>query len=247
MKALGSVRDVDVQLAFLTHALESQPAASGAAFEPVRARLAAQHSRAHARLLKSLDSPPVQAWLRQWRDELTTPGPATARAQRGITAIIARDLIRERMRSLRKQARRLGDDSAAEDFHRMRIRAKRLRYVLDAFAGLYGDEAQACQRALAKLQTVLGDFQDSSVREQRFAELVVRGPRLPPATTFMVGRLVERDAQDLRDVLRRTSKAWRRVRRRWRALASIMKSQAESAMPAAAPAPPAPPAGIPGQ
>ena len=85
-------------------------------------------------------------------------------------------------------------NASADDFHEVRIRAKRLRYTLDAFASLYGDAAQEYIGALARLQTVLGEYHDSNVREQRFAELVSRGPRLPSSTSFMVGRLVERDA-----------------------------------------------------
>ncbi len=77
----------------------------------------------------------------------------------------------------------------------MRLRAKRLRYTVDAFASLYGDAAQAYIGALARLQTVLGEYHDSKVREHRFAELVSRGPRLPSSTSFLVGRMVERDAQ----------------------------------------------------
>ena len=80
---------------------------------------------------------------------------------------------------------------------------------------------------------MLGEYHDSKVREQRFAELVSSGPRLPSATSFMVGRLVERDASAAERCRTAFSKAYRRVRRRrWRELAEVMKREQESAMPA---------------
>jgi len=80
-------------------------------------------------------------------------------------------------------------------------------------------------RALTRLQNVLGEYHDSNVREQRFAELVADGPRLPAATSFLIGRLVERDVHDFERCGEKFAKAYRRTRRRrWRDLATVMKS-----------------------
>jgi len=230
VKALGAVRDVDVQLAFLDSSLAENPE-QRAAFAPVRARLVAQHTKARARLLSALDSPPVQAWIREWRQHLVAATPGSTRAQGKVTAVVARELVRDQARALRKRAGQLGENPNADDYHRVRIRAKRLRYTLDAFAALYGDAAQEYIRALAKLQTVLGEYNDSKVREQRFAEMVAKGPRMPPSTSFMVGRLVERDAHAPGHFRKAFSRAWRRIRRkRWRELSEIMKHEAQASL-----------------
>jgi CHAD domain-containing protein len=234
IKALGAVRDCDVQLGFLDTTLASLAAEACQEFEPVRVRLSEQRSKARSRLLQTLDSPPVRTFIREWREHLSAATPGSARAQRSVTAVIARDLIRDQARKLRKRARRLDDDAADDDFHEVRIRAKRLRYTLDAFASLYGEPAKVYIGALARLQGVLGEYHDSKVREQRFAELVTRGPRLPSSTSFMVGRLVERDTRAAERCRKAFAKVYRRVcRRRWRDLAEIMKRQQESAKPAA--------------
>jgi len=230
VKSLGAVRDCDVQLGFLDAALASLDITSRQAFEPVRARLSEQRAQARSRLLKTLESPPLRAFIREWREHLAAATPGSARAQRGVTAVIARDLIRDQARKLHKRARRLGDDATAEDFHEVRIRAKRLRYTVDAFATLYGDAAQAYAGALARLQGVLGEYHDSKVREQRFAELVSSAPRLPSATSFLVGRMVERDANAAERFRKAFSRAYRRVRRRrWRELSGVMKRVAQAA------------------
>ena len=231
MKALGAVRDCDVQIAFLDKTVASLDPDQRGVFEPMRARLVAQRDKARARLLQSLDSPPLRDFMREWREHLSAAVPGSARAQRAITAVVARDLVRGQARKLRKRADRLDERASATEFHEVRIRAKRLRYTLDAFASLYGDAAQSYVGALARLQTVLGEYHDSQVREQRFAALVASGPRLPPATTFQVGRMVERDAHSAERCRKAFSRAYRRVRRRrWRELNQVMKQVAQAAV-----------------
>jgi len=238
VKALGAVRDVDVQLEFLDQSTQSFPDELRSAAEPLRVRLAAQHRRARQKLLRVLDSPPVRAWIGQWQQELAAPAAGSTRALRGITAVVARDLIRGQARKLRKRARKLDAQSAAADFHAVRIRTKRLRYTVEAFAALHGEAAQEYLRALADLQSVLGAYQDSEMREQRFVALVKASPRLPADATFLVGRLVERDARDAAHLRKGFDRAWRRASgRRWRELRAVLKSVAQTATAQAEQAP----------
>ena len=137
--------------------------------------------------------------------------------------------MRAAAQTLRKRARRIDKDSAADDYHEVRIRAKRLRYTLDAFAELYGEAAQSYTKALGKLQTVLGEYNDASVREKRFTELVTGGPRLPSSTSFQAGRLVERDVQAFKRCRKKFGRAYRRVRgRRWNELYDTMERVEQS-------------------
>jgi hypothetical protein len=63
-----------------------------------------------------------------------------------------------------------------------------------------------------------------------FADLVTRGRRVPAATSFLVGRLVERDQTNFKKCQRKFSKAYRRInRRRWRELQGAMRKQALAA------------------
>ena len=178
IKALGAVRDCDVQIAFLDSALASRDGEERNAFAPIRERLISQQAKARARLLRR---------TRLTADARLDPGMAAAPArgdprQRARTAqpspaVVARELIREQARRCASGRDRIDDEcQRADDFHEVRIRAKRLRYTLDAFASLYGDAAKAYIGALARLQTVLGEYHDSTVREQRFAELVSQWP-----------------------------------------------------------------------
>jgi len=234
VKWLGAVRDCDVQLAFLDGALTECTPEQRGAFEPIRERLAARHTQARTRLLQALDSPPVRRWIQDWEQHLGAGTPGTARAQRARSAEVARTLVRDAARALRKRARRIDENSPPDDYHEVRIRAKRLRYTVDAFASLYGDPAHAFAHALSRLQAVLGDYHDAMVREQRFTELVTGGPRLPSSTSFLVGRLVERDVQAFERCRKKFDKAWKRVRRRrWDDLDDAMKKVEQSVTRAA--------------
>jgi CHAD domain-containing protein len=232
--ALGAVRDADVQLGFLAR---QDGLAALEAIEPIRARLQAEREKAQARLRLVLDSPAIRSWRQGWTQHLEAHSPGSVRAQRAATAAVARGSIRHAARSLRKRARRIEDASPPQDFHQVRIRAKRLRYTLDAYASLYGDAALSYTEALGKLQTVLGELHDATVRERRFAQLVEATPALSAATSFLAGRLVGQDARALMRGRRKFAKAYRRVsRQRWRELDAVMKQvehQAATARPGA--------------
>lgn len=231
--ALGAVRDCDMQLAYLHDSAPVLEPADRDALEPLRRRLLQQRAKMRARLLRLLDSSRSRGWFENWREQLRADISSGARARRAVTAEVAREIIGEQARKLRKRADRLKDDSSADDYHAARIRAKRLRYALDAFAGLYGDAARDYSRALARLQRVLGDFNDAAVRSEKFARLVTEGRRVPASTSFVVGRLVELDRRAFDRCRRKFAKAYRRTQgRRWRALQQEMRQQAEAVMSA---------------
>lgn len=238
-RTLGSVRDFDVQLEYLQRTPAELTDADRAAIDPLRQGLLQQRARARTRLLNMLDSTRTRSWVEHWLTQLRLGTGSGARARQAVTANVASELIRSVARKMRKRGDRLSASSSAEDFHNVRIRAKRLRYALDAFGSLYGEPAREYQNALAKLQDVLGEFHDSAVRGKMFAELVTRGRRVPATTSFLVGRLVERDQRDFERCRRKFAKAYRRIkRRRWRALSEVMREQSRAAT--AAPATPAP-------
>lgn len=227
VKSLGTVRDCDVQLEYLSAEAARRDPEERQAIAPLRDRLEHERKDARRALLAQLDSESTRGWIDAWRAELTREPPADAAAD--STARVADNLVRAQARKLRKRADRLGRHSSPAEYHEVRIRAKRLRYTLDAFAELYGAPAQDFLRALARLQDLLGTLHDASVRAERFAAAAASA-QLPAATTFVMGRIVENDARSLEECRVRFPKAYRRVRRRrWRALRALMKTLASGA------------------
>ncbi|MEJ0086664.1 MAG: CHAD domain-containing protein [Pseudomonadota bacterium] len=224
VRSLGAVRDRDVQIAHLDSSLAAPGDDEQHALRPMLDRLRNERSALRGRLLTVLDSERVRFWVQGWQEKLREE-PVAAAGLAEPTGAIARELIREQARKLRKRARKIGAESGPDDFHEVRIRAKRLRYTLDAFAALYGEAAHIYTRALGRLQDILGAFHDAAVREQHFVALANDAQPLPSSTYFAMGRLVERDRRAFERCRRKFPKAYSRVRgRRWRALADAMRS-----------------------
>ena len=70
------------------------------------------------------------------------------------------DLARQR-----EAVRTLTPDASDEELHRVRSLAKRCRYAAEAAAPAIGRRGQDFAKAVARLQTVLGDHQDAVVAE----------------------------------------------------------------------------------
>jgi CHAD domain-containing protein len=113
-------------------------------------------------------------------------------AGRGLRKV-ARRALRKAHRKVLDDARQLSRDDAVQR-HRIRIAAKRLRYAVDALAGLYpGRRVKPLARALGKLQAALGDANDAAVAWRLIAPL-----EPPPALAqFAHGWLEARSAASI--------------------------------------------------
>jgi hypothetical protein len=103
------------------------------------------------------------------------------------------DLIEALHLSATKAARRARRSGEAADFHRTRIRLKRLRYALEFVSEIYERRTARYLRHVVKLQDGLGLMQDARVAAARLHELATaRGSTLSPTTLFVMGSMTER-------------------------------------------------------
>jgi CHAD domain-containing protein len=165
---LGEVRDLDVHTDALHAHLKSAGAA--AAQKLGSYELALRRDRLAARdVLKDLFSSNRYTGLMADLAALlqNAPSPAALRRWRSFTvrAGAARYLKRVRKHVV-KLGRELGHDAPAEDLHRLRIRAKRLRYALEFFIEPYPELASAA-KATKALQDVLGAHQDARTARRK--------------------------------------------------------------------------------
>jgi CHAD domain-containing protein len=71
-------------------------------------------------------------------------------------------------RRMVKRGRGLGDDPPAEALHRLRIDAKKLRYLLEFFRSLYPEKKiDRLVKELKGFQDILGGFNDMEVQQRR--------------------------------------------------------------------------------
>jgi CHAD domain-containing protein len=218
LRALGATRDLDVQIAGLAAWSAELSEEERAALAPLAALLARERSRAHARMVRVLDSALARRWIETLVD-VSARGIALGNGAADASGALVSQRIRRRFRRLRKAVRRLGAGSSMDDYHRVRRRAKQLRYALECGAALCAEPAQDMLRALRRMQDRLGVQHDAFVANKRLSLLAADSSSgLPPATLFLMGRLAETH-RGITAVARRTlSKSWRRVRRRWKAL-----------------------------
>ncbi len=170
--ALGAVRDADVLLEFLRDRL----GAAGEEERPGLARLIAaieaEREDDRVALLAALDRLPeddfaggFERFARKLRKENK---PTGAVARRALAASVAKFAGR---------ADAFDDPEDAEELHRLRIAAKRLRYTLELFGTALGDETPGLIEELKGLQEGLGTIHDRDV----LAELLVE-ERIDAAT-----------------------------------------------------------------
>jgi triphosphatase len=227
LDAIGDVRDADIRLEAMSAFRGSLAESERRTLDPLCQHLEIERTQARARMLRALDAKATREWLDELPGRLRQTAAATeSAAARDATALtVVPDLIRKRYRKLRKCARHLTPDSSMKQFHKVRVRSKKLRYALEVIAPTYREPAEEMLSALRKLQGKLGTQHDSDVIAEYLTRLASRPPEnFSAATLFMMGRMAERHAREAARLSGKIEKPWRKVRgRRWKALRSRMQ------------------------
>jgi CHAD domain-containing protein len=219
LRALGDARDLDVALGELQTFSRDLSDADRPSAAPLRQHLDAERGRARTRMLRVLDSLSVQKYLQELASLLATSSAASEPSSPPLALGVAPELIRRRYRKMRKGADLLTADSTMEAYHAVRGQAKKLRYVLEAVAAIYGKPADEMLRAVRRWQERLGVQQDAAVASRRLQALASSPPKdIPPNTVFLMGRLSQHYAGAAARARRAHPKDYRKVRGRWKKL-----------------------------
>ena len=148
----------------------------------------------------------------------------------------APDLILRLYRKLRKAGDRIGQGSGPTEYHRVRIRGKRLRYALEFLSPVYGQPAARLAKRLVAAQDVLGLHQDAQVAMSWLRELALDpSSALTPNSIFVMGRIAEHHAQQAAGARTRFSKLYGKIKgKRWREFAKLMERRRPPIRPTAA-------------
>ena len=166
------VRDLDVQIAewdFYTAPLGDD---AGAALAGVLDHLADRRRTAREDLARTLRSDRYRRLIDGWRAFLAAPAPEGGSEAREPIGRLAVGRIEAAQRKVLKRGRGIRAASPAEDLHELRKDAKKLRYLLECFGGLFATRRrQAFVKRLKALQDNLGEHQDAAVQVARLREL----------------------------------------------------------------------------
>ena len=217
---LGEVRDLDVLLGMAEGWVASAPPEDRPPLLELRRALEGRREEARRRMLRALDSRRYRGFVGEFCAFLRRgpSGRVPGAARPALRA--APGLLREQRRRVRALGDRLGPGSPPEDYHRLRRRARRLRYAVEFFSGLYGRAAEDCVSALKGLQDLLGEHQDAEVAAQTLRRLAREERGLSPEAAFVAGEVsrgCRERARELRKLFPRRyagagGRPWRRLR-----------------------------------
>jgi CHAD domain-containing protein len=213
---LGPARDIDVVIEDIL-----EPAAQRLPDEPELHRLVEAAKAARGRRYDEIRGavaarPYTEALLdlREWTHDLVAGGHDAESGER-LSTLPLGDLAARALRRQRRRVRRIGDHIHrldAHERHEFRIAIKRLRYVAESCASVFGaGRAARYVRRLAALQKILGVENDIAVAGRVLGELA-SGPDggRDPGLTFAAGMVQGFHAAGTARRKRRLLKRWKR-------------------------------------
>ena len=176
----------------------------------------------HAARLEPADQRPAQSLTHQLEGSMADGRAILLRALRSqryvdllerlVAALPAAEtlpgLARKPWRDLNRAVVALGDAPEDDALHGCRILAKRARYAAEAVAPAAGPDAERFARAAAKLQTVLGEHQDSVTARAWLRAHAGTGRR-----AFVAGEMAALELMQAERARARWPSAWRRLDR----------------------------------
>ena len=213
---LGTARDAEVQARRIRGCAEHTDVEQ--LLGPVQARIQAHFARAGAAamadVLAALRSRRYYALLDRLDAVIASPPPgpqAASPARRGIPAAV-RGSDRKARRRMRSAWRAPAGPARDAALHQARKAAKQARYACEAAAPVAGGSARRLARRMKKLQTVLGDHQDTVVGRHLARQLAVEA-HAAGESAFSYGLFYERDAWRAAQLQARAGKAWQKAAR----------------------------------
>ncbi len=218
-RTLGEVRDLDVYLIRLQQEIGDLPGDLQPGVEHFRKLLIKRREKARQRMLQVLDSRRYDKFIFRFRRflDLGPPNYPTASKAKIPVGEVAGGIIKKRLRKVLRTGREIKKTSPDEQLHRLRIDCKRLRYVCEFFADIYGGAASKFARRVTKIQDILGVHQDAVVARSALSSFA--GEISPPAgqreKVFMaLGHLMAQHEGHARACRSEFAKVWKRFDRK---------------------------------
>ena len=213
---LGAVRDGEVLPRHLQADLRPVPVEL--LIGPVQARVQGHFSpgraAAYAELIEALDSPRYAALLAEL-DRLTIEPPLGPRAgdlAREVLPAAVRRTYRQATKRMRRARHTPSGPARDVALHQARKSARRARYAAEVARPAIGKPARRFSRQMKKVQTVLGDHQDSVIARQAARDLGI-GAHLAGENAFTYGLLYELQAHQAERLQADARRGWKKASR----------------------------------
>jgi triphosphatase len=211
---LSPVRDCDVQMETLRRYEAALPAARRIALGPYHDYIRHRREQHRRAMLVGLGSKRYFTLLLKLEQFAHDRRPVRLKSAAAPAAEVGREAMKRAFRHLLREGGEAATTPTPEELHHVRIRAKRLRYLLEFFRESSGKPGRRLLRDLVRLQDLLGAHNDAMVAAT-FLDGYVNGPGADSkASTLMtLGGF-------LQDELRRGRKARARFHQTWKGFAA---------------------------
>ena len=200
----GAVRDLDVLEALMQKRAKKLDPQIASKLEPLFEEMRVRRAKAAQTLAKALSSRRFKSLAAR----LSGPIAITSRGDVAFGAVSA-DLFAPMLNSMMRAGTRMHEDPAVDELHRLRKRAKRLRYALEMVRAIDEKQVGGVLKSLEDLQDLLGGFHDAMVAVEWIKQFVT-SRELPPEVAFACGALAQAIARSERKLRRTGLKAWHR-------------------------------------
>jgi len=218
-RALGAVRDLDVFMDKARRYLESLPPERADDLDPLLLAWQDQREQARAEMIAHFDSAKYVDFCRGFRPFLQSPG-AGARKGTGFPPVprLVRHVVPRLIYTRWAVVQAFGpllESASIEALHALRIECKRLRYALEFFGEVLGEEAKEVIQEVVRLQDHLGDLNDADVANGLLSDFMFGEPGTPARRRIAPGVVAylavkQRELQTLVDTF---PVAWERFNR----------------------------------
>ena len=159
--------------------------------------LAVERARERQRFGRWFNGPHYGQKMKDWADFLDGfrlhEGKDGAKAAAPVIVVARKYVLKTWARAI-DQGRKITDDSADADLHRVRLQCKKLRYLLEFFSSIFPKKRlESLVGPLKKVQDVLGNFNDICVQRetlQGYLKGEVSGEPIPLEAAAAVGGLI---------------------------------------------------------
>jgi CHAD domain-containing protein len=209
---LGGVRDTEVLFDHLSELAQDLDAdTDAAAAQEVLDHWYEQRMRtAEASALAALRSDRHQYLLEDLIKAIHEP-PVNDRAFEPVAKVLLPEVAKVWSR-LQRQVKKLHEWSADEDWHRVRISAKKARYAAESLAPAMGKPMRKLAERLAEITDLLGAHQDAHMARERLREFAAF-PDLSAAHGFVLGVMYEQELEMQHDFRLEFAHLWEKARR----------------------------------
>ncbi|BCA53618.1 hypothetical protein W02_07580 [Nitrospira sp. KM1] len=162
---LGHGRDLDVQIEYFVREMQQLKGADRRPIERFLARLQGERARYQQKLIDEMNSARYLGFLTTLQKSANDPAVVDPEYSPA-------DLARRQFRKLKQIVNNLRASPSDKDLHRVRIRAKRVRYAAELVKACDRKRISRFVKAAKRFQELLGTHQDAVLAEQYISDVL---------------------------------------------------------------------------